>query len=232
MHPIDAQNLEFYEQVASRFSRSRQRPWRGWESLTLPESPTVRVLDAGCGNGRLYAHLSARCPGALFYVGADFSPSLLAAAKARTEADRRPQDTIQWLEMDLHALPPATSAPYHRIYLFGVLHHVAGRGRREALLRQLGARLAPEGELWVTAWRFADDPSYEPPRTDNPSFCVTEDGARWLSFDGVGRRYCVSVDLDEIDAYPRTCGLTELRRFRADGRTGRMNIYLIYGHST
>lgn len=227
MHPVDARNLEFYELVAARFSETRAKPWRGWAKITLPRRSPIRVLDAGCGNGRLYSFLTTRTQGGLSYLGVDFSPALLAEA---AQAETRSADRVEWRELDLHRLDTVTLPGFDRIFLFGVLHHIADRPRREALLTQLGQRLAPAGELWVTAWRFADNPQYAPPVSETGPL-PTEPGAQWLAFDGVGRRYCVSVDLNEIDRYPERCGLVEQQRFHADGRTGRMNLYLVYGRT-
>lgn len=227
MHPIDARNREFYERVAERFSETRSRPWSGWAEMDVPEGSVLRVLDAGCGNGRLFAHLRGRCSGRLDYVGVDFSPALLDHARRMTTALGQPEDTLAFHELDLHRLEDAGWAPFDRIYLFGVLHHVAERSRRERLLAQLGRGLVPGGQLWVTAWRFGEDSEPSGPRraaVPPPA----EAGAAWLSFDGRGQRYCVAVSVDEIDGYPDACDLIERRRFFADGRSGRSNLYLAY----
>ncbi|MEL6182972.1 MAG: class I SAM-dependent methyltransferase [Myxococcota bacterium] len=228
MHPIDARNLAFYEQVADRFSRTRSRPWRGWMEIDLPNLPVARVLDVGCGNGRLYEHLLGQSRGALDYLGVDFSPALLDHARQRAARLRRDEDRVEWRQLDVHSLDPTETSLFDRIYLFGVMHHVAERGRREALLRTLGRCLQPTGQLWVTHWRFDADDGYRPPSAAPPPPSPNEREGHWLSFDGVGQRFCVAIEEAEIDSYPEACDLVERRRFFADGRTGRMNLYVIY----
>lgn len=228
VHPVDAGNLEFYELVAERFSRTRSRPWKGWEKLELPDPGPVRVLDAGCGNGRLYDFLSERCAGPLDYVGVDFSPALLRIARCRVAAQKRRTDRVEFHEIDLLRPDPPSLGTFQRIYLFGVLHHVAERLRRQALLKALRKCLTPGGQIWLTVWQFDTDPRY---RAALERGMGAEPGAALLPFDGLGQRYCVSVPEEEIDAYPGACGLVERRRFCADGRSGRMNLYLVYNRA-
>jgi ubiquinone/menaquinone biosynthesis C-methylase UbiE len=56
----------------------------------------TRVLDAGCGTGRVAVELAAR---GFDVVGADVDPSMLAVA-------RRSAQDVAWLQRDLAALDP------------------------------------------------------------------------------------------------------------------------------
>ncbi len=56
--------------------------------LSFIPNTSKRILDLGTGDGRLLALLHAHCPNAKL-IGLDFSPTMLAAASARFDADPR-----------------------------------------------------------------------------------------------------------------------------------------------
>lgn len=156
-HALNELNLAFYRDHAAEFSRSRARPWRGWERLLawIPDAAPVSVLDVGCGNARFGRYLAGHRRLA-HYAGVDASLPLLAIAQADPPAAER----IDWLHADFVAAPPDRVLPGGRFdlaVLFGVLHGVPGRERRRALLAALAARLSPGGLLAFSCFRFAAD---------------------------------------------------------------------------
>lgn len=150
---LRAVNRRFYQERASEFSRSRERPWSGWSEILerarafLPGRP--RVLDVGCGNGRFARFLEDRLGTAFDYCGVDESP--LALAEARRRLPHREFQEGDFLE----ALPEGR---FDLVALFGVLHHVPGRENRTALLTNLSARLSSGGLLTFSRWRFDRSP--------------------------------------------------------------------------
>jgi SAM-dependent methyltransferase len=143
------------------------------------------------------------------------------------------------------------------IAAFGLMHHMPARHRRRRLLEDLALRLAPGGVLAVALWRFGADPRFErrripwaryneaAPAAERLDEAQLEPGdwlLRWGSSpegDGedpavpVGEgafRYCHAVGEDEeeelIAALEPQAPLW--RRFDADGRSGRLNRYLLF----
>jgi SAM-dependent methyltransferase len=157
---LRAVNRRFYRERASEFSRSRERPWRGWEEILaragelLPAHP--RVLDVGCGNGRFARFLEERLGKAFDYCGVDESPLGLAEARRRL-ADR---DNRAFVEADFLE-GPLPKGEFDLLVLFGVLHHVPGRENRIGLLKRLSTLLAPGGLLAFSLWRFAHHPRFQ-----------------------------------------------------------------------
>jgi SAM-dependent methyltransferase len=99
-----------------------------------------RVLDGGCGPGRVGAYLAER---GHTVVGVDVDPVLVAAA----EADH-PGST--WLVGDLTELDlPArgVSEPFDAIVVAGNVMTFLAQGTSEQVLRRLAAHLAPEGRV-------------------------------------------------------------------------------------
>ncbi|MGO1503709.1 MAG: class I SAM-dependent methyltransferase [Brachybacterium sp.] len=112
----------------------------------------ARILDAGCGTGRLGGHL-ARAGHRV--VGVDLDPQLIEVAR-----DDHPQ--AHWEVGDLAALDLRESDGARRLFDLqlcagNVLTFLAGDERRPALAR-LAEHLAPEGRLVVG---FGLDRGYE-----------------------------------------------------------------------
>jgi 2-polyprenyl-3-methyl-5-hydroxy-6-metoxy-1,4-benzoquinol methylase len=98
----------------------------------------ARVLDAGCGTGRVAIRLAARGFDA---CGVDVDDALLA--HARTKAP-----TLAWHHADLaHLDPDHVPGPFDAIVLAGNVMIFLAPGTESAVLRNLADRLAPGGML-------------------------------------------------------------------------------------
>jgi SAM-dependent methyltransferase len=180
---LRAINRRFYQERASEFSRTRERPWSGWGELLeraakfLPDRP--RVLDVGCGNGRFARFLESRLGESFDYCGVDESPLGLAEARKRLAG----RGNITLAEADFSTTLP--QGAFDLIVLFGVLHHVPGRSNRLDLLKRLEERLLPGGLLTFSVWRFENLPRFR--RKIVP----------WEEF-----RTQTGIDIDERDLEP------------------------------
>jgi SAM-dependent methyltransferase len=157
---LDAINERFYRRHASDFERTRRRPWQGWQRVRdlLPRdrdaAAAPRVLDLGCGNGRLLESL----PHAIDYVGCDRSLPLLR--RAATALEERPGGrggviAAQLLARgDTFLLLPLAEQRFDLVIATGVLHHIPGLERRRALLAAGAACVAPRGHLVFSVWQF------------------------------------------------------------------------------
>ena len=118
-----------------RFSDHRLRP--ALELLDrIPSVSPRRVIDLGCGNGRVTGLLAERWPTARVQ-GIDSSSEMLAMARAEANA-------ISWQQADIAHWRPDEAPDV--IYSNAALHWL---DNHQTLFRHLLAHLAPEGWLAV-----------------------------------------------------------------------------------
>lgn len=109
-----------------------------------------RILDAGCGPGRVGGELARR---GHHVVGVDADPELIEAA--RTD---HPQ--VDWRVADLAELElPAGTGPFDLIVCAGNVMTFLAPGTAPAVLRRFHAQLAPGGRAVVG---FGTDRGYSP----------------------------------------------------------------------
>ena len=104
--------------------------------------PTSRVLDAGCGSGRVGAELFRRGHDV---VGVDADEVLLTAA-----AEDHPGPT--WLRSDLAELDLAAlgePVPFDAVVMAGNVMPYLAEGTEQAVLERLAAHLVPGGRLVI-----------------------------------------------------------------------------------
>lgn len=131
---------------------------------------------------------------------------------------------------------------------FGFMHHVPGLDLRTRVLKALAGSVREGGLIVVSFWQLMDDERLaakahaameaalaDPPFEDfDPA--LLEPGDHFLGWrDKSTLRYCHHAGEDEIDDLVEALGehgVHELRRFSADGRSGRLNRYVVLGRGT
>lgn len=239
---LNALNLALYRDRAAEWSAVRARPWRGFARvaghLAALSAERLRVLDLGCGNGRLGPALAEALAArgvALEYLGVDASEPLLALARLRAPRGARFALADFVDSPPESALPPG---PFELVALLGVLHVIPGRSRRRALLEAAAARAAPGGLLALTRWRFAE---CRPRRArivpwEQAEARVAapidarqlEPGDHLLRFGARGAlRYGHAIDADELGALLAGLPLERIDDWCDDGPDGSENQYVV-----
>lgn len=232
-----ALNRRFYATVGAEFDRTRQGLPDGMLQLAARlhrRAPAQRVLDAGCGNGR-FARALAQVGVQGAYLGIDADGELLRLASAQTagldglEVHLQPADLAApgW-HAALHA-----RAPFDAVVSLAVLHHFPGMALRRRLVADLATLLAPGGVLALSTWQFLaferfagklvpwaelglDAEDVEP----GDALLPWNQGAHAL-------RYVHQLDLPEVEALAAAAGLQVQETFRADGKEGDLNLYVL-----
>jgi len=131
----------FYDNQADDFSRTRLGIWQEFKPLADYTQDGDKILDLGCGNGRLIELLGDR---QVNYIGIDISRGLVELAKKR-------YPDFQFLVFNGINIPFAANY-FDKIYCIAVLHHVPGAELRRDLLAEARRVLKPGGKLILTVW--------------------------------------------------------------------------------
>ena len=151
----------------------------------LRESGGTRVLDAGCGTGRVAIELAQR---GYSVTGADADAAMLTAAMAKAPA-------LTWLEADLAHLQDRLDTEFDLVVLAGNVMIFLSPGTEQRVLAQLVGRLVPGG-LLVAGFQLRED---RLSLADYDRLCASvglEPVERWATWDRqpfAEGRYAVSV---------------------------------------
>lgn len=237
-------NQNFYQTVTEPFSNSRSYYWQGWNKLVpyvqelTKDRTRIKILDVGCGNGRFGLFLREQIPeDYIQYVGVDNSDKLLAIAKKQYEPFRMEPKfiTLDLVDCLLNDTLVEKLSEYHAhfISLLGVLHHIPSLELRQKLISDLGKILIRNGYLAFTTWNFMESEKLkkkimspekvEINKEELEPHDVILDWQRGLT----AYRYCHYTDKNERRELIKNSGLNEVSQFTADGKTGKLNTYVV-----
>jgi len=137
---------EHYNTIGQHFAETRKK--KLWPEI-LPFLENIRsgmkVLDVGCGSGRLLSELSDK---KIKYLGLDFSEVLVKQAKKRFPSRRfwvrDVTDKSGWRQVGQHKVT----------ICLGVLHHIPDRARQHEVLRQMFLHTKPNGLMILSVWNL------------------------------------------------------------------------------
>jgi len=238
-------NREFYDTFAEAFRDSRAPTEPGLERILQRVCPGARVLDLGCGPGRLASLLPAGCS----YTGVDYSAELLRAAvefhsaesdsAAGASVGEAPVD-IRFVQADLVSdpwselvRPDPGGDGYDWVILRAVLHHIPGFERRCSVVQRATRVLGPQGMVVIANWQFLRIERLRRRLLSWDQICLQErdvDPGDYLldwQRNGYGIRYVHLVDEAETHQLADHAGLQIDDLFFADGHTNDLTLYAI-----
>ena len=136
-----------YNQIAEAFSNSRSFLWEELIPLARYVEDGDRVLDSGCGNGRLYSMLKDK---KIEYVGIDSSERLIEIAREKYQ-----EENVKFLVVDALSLPFSDNS-FNEVFSIAVLHHIPSDEFRLESLKEIRRVLKPNGFLILTVWNLRE----------------------------------------------------------------------------
>lgn len=153
-------NKQDYQELAEEFSDTRANLWPEFQELAKYVKDNDRILDLGCGNGRLYSLFQGR---PIKYVGIDSSAKLIEIAKKNFQfpisnfqtnskfqaLNSKPQFIVADA-MDL----PFRDNEFDAVFAVALLHHIPSKELRLKVLENCYRVLRPGGILILTVWNL------------------------------------------------------------------------------
>jgi len=138
---------KYYNQIAEHFSRTRSFIWPQTEKLAKIVKNNDKILDLGCGNGRLRAFFKNLD---IEYIGIDFSKELIRLAKENKGLYLENQKFLIGSVLNL----PFSANYFDKIFSIAVFHHIPSKKLRELFLKEAKRVLKPGGFLILTVWNL------------------------------------------------------------------------------
>jgi len=224
-------NRKFYSQFSADFSATRSSERFNIEPFRKFLANDIRLLDAGCGNGRLAGALE-NAGFSLAYVGIDGSPELVAFAQKENATLRNVRAQFRVVDLTLPRWSESLrdAPPFDVIVSLAVLHHIPSFALRANVLREIRARLKPNGIFVMSNWQFLNDERLRKkivaPDKIAPGEWRLDPGDYFLDWKrgGVGYRYVHWIDETKVEDLADASGWQVVEQFLADKN---LNLYSV-----
>lgn len=136
----------FYQETAGEFSLTRRYFWSEIELIKKYMPNTGKILDLGCGNGRLLEMLGRNALNSLQYTGVDSSENMLSEA-------RKLHPDNNFILGDALNIPLQDNT-FDVITSIAVLHHIPSNEFRKKFFDECSRVLKKDGTLIITVWNL------------------------------------------------------------------------------
>ncbi|MFN3301894.1 MAG: class I SAM-dependent methyltransferase [Patescibacteria group bacterium] len=132
-----------FDKIAEHFSKTREEPWEIMKLFLKYIKDNDRVLDIGCGNGRLYKLLQDK---SVRYIGIDNSKNLIEIAKKNFQLPIF--QVADALEL------PFKDEEFDAVFMIAVLPHIPSKELQAKVLANAYRVLKKNGYFFLTCWNL------------------------------------------------------------------------------
>lgn len=141
-----------YNERAEVFASTREEIWPEIWFFKDFVRPNEKVLDIGCGSGRLYKLFRGK---EIKYFGIDFAEKLIKIARERYSSPKELKGATPPVFLVANALRlPFGDNFFDKVFSIAVLYHIPSQEKRLLFLRETRRVLKPGGELFLTVWNL------------------------------------------------------------------------------
>ncbi len=145
VNKILSQTESGYDLISGKFSQTRKHFWRGLEFIKDYSHDGGKILDYGCGNGRLLELIGDRD---IEYYGADVSQGLIDLATESYSAVN-----IEFSKLDpIQTTLPFDDVFFNTVYSIAVFHHFPSKKYRSSIANELYNKTKSGGYVVITVW--------------------------------------------------------------------------------
>lgn len=143
-----------YNNFASEFNETRKNPWPEFLEFNKYLKKGQRILDLGCGNGRLIDLLKNY---EIEYLGCDICEPLLNYAKKQDLGKIKQAHFVFGDMMRLNF----NKSSFDVIFLIASFHHLRNVKQRARLLKKMEYWLKPKGIIVMTNWNLLEKKQFK-----------------------------------------------------------------------
>lgn len=156
MHKETKNLQKFYDNQAEKFSGTRKRHWPEFDHIlshikkSFPTQKTLRVLELGCGDGRLLSVLESGLSKSITYTWVDISYNLLEIANKNNPHAR-------WVHKDMVSFfKEIWSDEYDIVIAVASFHHLPNQTQRAFVLDGIYESMSYDGIFLMTNRCYSD----------------------------------------------------------------------------
>ncbi len=136
-----------YDAFAAKFSQTRQYSWAEFDIFLPYLKKGDRILDLGCGNGRLRESLDSNIIQNGNYYGFDLSEELLKIARKKYIQD-------YFFRGDFGKILPFGKDNFDMVVSIASFHHLLDKKSQQAFFSEVFRVLKPGGKIFLTTWKL------------------------------------------------------------------------------
>jgi ubiquinone/menaquinone biosynthesis C-methylase UbiE len=135
-----------YDRIAAKFSETRKHFWKDIEFIRNYSQNNGRLLDYGCGNGRLLELFEGK---AIDYTGLDISGKMINMAKGLHN-----DPMVKFRKITSFDSLTFPGNYFNSVYSIAVFHHLPSESLRRKVAKELYRVTVPGGFIIITAWNL------------------------------------------------------------------------------
>lgn len=202
-----------YEKAAESFSQTRQNFWQDLSFIKKHIKENDKILDFGCGNGRLIELIKEK---KVNYLGVDVCRKFIKIARKKY-----PRHKFKLIKLDSQL--NFKQKKFDSIFCIGVFHHFPKGKPRKITLQRLKKVLKPNGLLVITVWNLNQSKYKKYFSGSNEGYIPFKSNQGEIIFN----RYCYRWKLEELKNFIATAGFKIIETGRTKRNNRLANLYCI-----